>query len=221
MAEQEYKRKKERVQRLVEEMVKEEEEKESIKIMENKNENVWKIIKAITNQRKEESDLTLCRNGEELEDGEGIKELLEFWENIYDTGSEQSVEEERIEYKGPELAYGSHMMEHNYCKKTTVWNERPALRTEEIVGAIDSLKDGKAAGLSGVRSEMWKAVKQKVERGKIKAVFQKVMDGEIPESWKISKVNLIPKSDGTKVEIGDFRPLVLTEVSYSLKLWET
>ena len=99
--------------------------------------------------------------------------------------------------------------EHNYCKRSEIWNETCVLETEEVVRAIKELKDNKALGITNIKAEMWKAMLKEIGGEIIKKPFEKVMEGKIPDSWKRSRVKLLPKNEKTEVEIKDFRPCLL------------
>ena len=81
---------------------------------------------------------------------------------------------------------------------------------------INELKNGKAASRLGIKSEMWKRLMMEIGAEKIRNIFEKVMEGNVPDSRMDAKVNLIPKNDNHKVKIDEFRPPVITEISYKI-----
>lgn len=214
--EEEYKKKKEKVKEVVAKVTREREEKESKWIMNNKSENIWKIIRNITEPANKEKEIRLCKNGSILSDEEGKNELIKFWKKIYDDGEEFDKDNQIKVIRDERTREEKHLHDHNYFKRNWIFNDYEDLRNNEIVNAIKGLKDKKAPGLSGIKAEMWKAVLKTMEADFLVGMFRKVMEGDMPKSWRECKVKMIPKTEGEYVEIDCFRPIAVTEISYKI-----
>lgn len=218
--EEEYREKKKQVHELVERKRNEEEEKEARWIMENKNENVWKIINKLTGKKERKMDRIVCIDGNPLEEKERNSEILEYWSLIYQGNHKKEERNYAIEVKKAEeatcLENERHLRDHNYCKRLTTWKETAEIRQKEVRKAIDELKYKKAAGLTGIKAEMWKELIKHGNSDVITKAFNTVMEGKIPKSWEESAVKLIPKTENVKVDVKDMRPVVITEISYKI-----
>jgi len=141
--------------------------------------------------------------------------LTYFWERKYydeDVNIVRKHRDMRIENINKRSCWG----DHNYTKEGRPWNEDRLIEAKEVYKAVKGLKKGKAAGLSGLEGYMWKAVVEEVGLERVVGWFNKVLGGDIPQSWSRNKIVLVPKVERENVEAGEFRPITITECSYKI-----
>ena len=109
------------------------------------------------------------------------------------------------------------MEEHSYCKREGIWTENPQITATEVKKALDELKSNKAAGPDRIKGEMYKILKNDgnfIE--KLTESLNKIMEGEIPETWKYSRMTLLPKKKRRGLKPKEFRPITVTNISYKI-----
>ena len=195
-----------------------------------KDDKVWRKANIMLGKEKSRREVRIVEDGGALEKDEGFKKVCEFWEGIY--WDERKIEKnfgdqtrEGSELRGlikkvdEEMRVGKDReakIDHGYAAEPRPWNFLSKIGPEEVNKAMKEMKKGKAAGMSGINGEMWKAVYEKLGDGRFADWFNDVVEGEKPESWGRSKVLLIPKKKGSRMEKGDFRPVTVTEASYKI-----
>jgi len=83
---------------------------------------------------------------------------------------------------------------------------------KELVDIVNGQKNGKAAGVDGVRTELLKSlIKNSTIREYLLKCCNKVLDEKIQEDWLRSNTTMIPKK--TKPKILENRPIAVTVLS--------
>lgn len=75
-----------------------------------------------------------------------------------------------------------------------------------------------AAGLDGIPVSLINELGHNTKEALLKAVEKSLKDGQIPDSWRQSRMNLIYKGKGEKDKIRSYRPLTITSVLYRLAM---
>ena len=87
--------------------------------------------------------------------------------------------------------------------------KEPKMTEEELVGIINKQRNGKAAGVDGIKAEMMKyMIKNKRIREHLLKCFNKCIDEKVQEDWLRSKTTMIAKN--RKPMILEFRPIAVT-----------
>jgi hypothetical protein len=99
-----------------------------------------------------------------------------------------------------------------------VYDPIDSISPEEVRRAVAAMKNGKAAGLSGVVAEMLKASGE-VGINWMTELFNKIIaDGRIPDDWKKSLMVTVYKGKGDALECGSYRGIKLLE--HAMKVFE-
>ena len=116
---------------------------------------------------------------------------------------------------------------HTYVKAARPWIRKWKITEEEVKDANKGLGLKKSPGLTGLTGKMWKEVYDEMGGEVFAEWMNQVVGGNIPESWRRSKVCMIKKVEGWEVGVKDFRPITITKSSYKLfgaimknRLWE-
>ena len=81
---------------------------------------------------------------------------------------------------------------------------------DEIIKAINSLKNGKASGNDGIVPEMIKECKDILIQP-IQKIFNDIFnEGTFPKSWKLGEITSIYKKQGSKFEASNYRGITVT-----------
>ena len=75
----------------------------------------------------------------------------------------------------------------------------PEMSEKELMDIVKNLKNGKAAGVDGIRAELMKYIlnNHTIRKHALKC-FNKVLYENIQEDWLRSNSTMIPKTRGTK-----------------------
>jgi len=176
-------------------------------VFENVNVNKWKVINKM---RKDPKSNTLNYN-------QTFKQaILEFWEKLsFDTHYNCLSSMKIVEHK---YIYHDHILsEHNYSKRIGIYNIEPKISKSEVIEHIRRLKSKKAKDLLGLSAEIIKiAGNSETLVDRLCVFFNKILENNsIPESWKRSKLVLLPKKTKDLTE-KDFRPITITNITYKL-----
>ena len=87
----------------------------------------------------------------------------------------------------------------------------PWLEKDAIYTALDKMKDGKAAGVSGIVAEMLKTLGEVGLELFIELFNNIVKEEKVPSDWKMSVIINCFKGKGDTVERGNFRGLKLLD----------
>ena len=92
----------------------------------------------------------------------------------------------------------------------------PKMRDENTKAELKELKEGKAAGRSKLKPELYKELgKSEICRRVMTDDYNKIIDGgEIPEGWKKTRTKLIKKVQKPRPK--DHRPIAVAEISYKI-----
>jgi hypothetical protein len=88
--------------------------------------------------------------------------------------------------------------------------------TEEVTRAIGRLKCGKAAGMDGILPEFIKNLGEQACRWIADFFSQTLLTGNIPKSWRETKVIAVLKPGKTAQDPKNYRPIALLSVVYKL-----
>ena len=76
----------------------------------------------------------------------------------------------------------------------------PELTEKELVSIVNNLKNGKAAGVDGIRAELMKSIiKNDTIRIHILKCCNRVLDEKVQEDWLRSNTTMIPKNRKPKI----------------------
>merc|ERR1712055_965928 len=90
--------------------------------------------------------------------------------------------------------------------------KEPKMTEKELVNIVNGQKNGKAAGVDGVRAELLKSlIKNSTIREYLLKCCNKVLDEKIQENWLRSNTTMIPKN--RKPKIIEHRPIAVTVLS--------
>ena len=226
----EYREQKEKVKRMISEEMRKYEEgvAEEIRGM-GGGKHMWKMIKKLKGEKVEKRERVklYTEEGEELESELYEEEIRGFWQDIYQMhGNEIEREwglEKREEYEEKLARTRRREEDPNELWLPRLgdpyWNVRTMefeVGEEDIRKVLRELKSGKAGGLDGLKTELYKALAgSNVVVGVLRRGIEKVIvEGDQPESWKESMTMMIPKKKRTTVAA--LRPIALTDVSYKI-----
>ena len=88
----------------------------------------------------------------------------------------------------------------------------PKMEEEEMVNIVKKMKNGKAAGIDGIRAELIKHIikNDSIKKHMVKCC-NKVLDEKVQEDWLRSNTTMIPKT--RKPKILEHRPIAVTVIS--------
>ena len=90
--------------------------------------------------------------------------------------------------------------------------KEPKITEKKLVTIVNGQKNGKAAGVDGVRAELLKSlIKNSTIREYLLKCCNKVLDEKIQEDWLRSNTTMIPKNK--KPKILEHRPIAVTVLS--------
>uniref|UniRef100_A0A670JU36 Reverse transcriptase domain-containing protein n=1 Tax=Podarcis muralis TaxID=64176 RepID=A0A670JU36_PODMU len=134
------------------------------------------------------------------------KGFVQFFGKLYERGTEDRIEIERY----LEQDRGKYILEEDRA-----WLNRE-VTVDEVIEAINRMKNGKAPGPDGLPSKYYKILGEllaPVLRDVINNILQ---GGKIPGSWKEAYITLVPKSETEKTDIKNFRPISLLNNDYKI-----
>src|SRR5206468_7315013 len=92
------------------------------------------------------------------------------------------------------------------------------ISVEEAKAAVSAMKACKAAGPSGVVSEMIKAAGEAGERWMTDLFNQVIAEGKIPDDWRKSLMVTVYKGKGDALDCGSYRGIKLLD--HAMKVFE-
>lgn len=199
----------------------------------NKSKKLWENIDSLKGKEiKSKEAILYNEEGTKLESEEAKEKLLEFWGQIYGK-HENKIEEEWNEEiakkyqqeiekddfreeKGYPISLREHMDAAMESRNMITPMKYPDFTNRKVKEKLRKLKNRKAAGPSGLKPELYKAMNNSETFLKtITNCFRKELKRKNkPPSWKTSNTKMIPKKSRPTVK--DLRPIALTEVSYKL-----
>ena len=103
-------------------------------------------------------------------------------------------------------------MEEEEEKGDTGIMKLPRMEEEEMVNIVRKMKNGKAAGIDGIRAELIKhIIKNDSIRKHMVKCCNKVLEEKVQEDWLRSNTTMIPKK--RKPKILEHRPIAVTVIS--------
>lgn len=90
--------------------------------------------------------------------------------------------------------------------------EIPKFTVEEMVQAVEKIKEKKAAGPDGISPEVVKAVVLHSREESLSIVNDLLVTGRFPDTWKMSRLVLIPKEQKQDQQQKSYRPICLLNV---------
>jgi len=191
------------------------ENKEATFIYQNTNVNKWKIINKLRGKEKKVTEIKeiFNKNGNMQE----IKTaLMDFWgEFLYDN---QAKNINDITYRRHDTSMVNYIIEeHNYTKMEGIKEINWSISNEETITQIRKLKSNRAKDIVGIKGEVVKIlINSENFLEKLTNSFNNILENNcIPESWRKSKLILIPKKD-TDITVKDFRPITITNITYKI-----
>ena len=93
----------------------------------------------------------------------------------------------------------------------------PEIGEEELVATINNMRNGRAAGIDGIRSEMMKfIIKDETIKKYITNCYNNILNEKVHKDWLESVTTMIPKEK--KPKILEHRPIAVT-VNSSKVFW--
>ena len=90
--------------------------------------------------------------------------------------------------------------------------KEPKMTEKELITIVNGQKNGKAAGVDGVRAELLKSlIKNSTIREHLLKCCNRCLDESVQEDWLRSKTTMIPKN--SKPKILEHRPIAVTVLS--------
>ena len=85
----------------------------------------------------------------------------------------------------------------------------PEIGVEELVDTINNMRNGRAAGIDGIRSEMMKfIIKDETIKKYITKCYNSILKEKVHKDWLESMTTMIPKEK--KPKILEHRPIAVT-----------
>ena len=195
---------KEEIKAEVRKGIAEEEREIATEMRNNKGNKVWEIIHKLNNKRQECKPTRIVNEeGRVLEEKEAKEEIISFWNGLGRAKQEENLVQITEEKGG--------------SQKQNTWHEDPVFSHTEVKQAMMKLKGKKAAGPNKMKAEMMKVMMEsELFVGHITEAMNEAREKNIPESWKNSKVLLLPKKKGHTLRVNEFRPITLMNVSYKI-----
>uniref|UniRef100_A0A6G5AA21 Putative tick transposon n=1 Tax=Rhipicephalus microplus TaxID=6941 RepID=A0A6G5AA21_RHIMP len=75
-----------------------------------------------------------------------------------------------------------------------------------------------STGPDGIPIRLIKTLGPKSKQALREAVSKIIIDGEVPDGWKLSRMSMIYKGKGDKADINNYRPITVTSVVYRLAM---
>ena len=175
---------------------------------------LWKknIRKISGNEVNKKEVRIYNEDGKELEEIEAEERIERFWKQMYQTHQNRineywnqeeketyEIEMERIEEQDREEETNEDIPRIVLDPYKKVKVNRFEVNEEEVKKVLEKLKTGKAAGLEGLKAELYKELindRRAIE--KLTASYKKVLEVKHePTEWKKSKTIMIPKKEQT------------------------
>ena len=103
-------------------------------------------------------------------------------------------------------------MEEEESQGNTGIMKIPVMSEEELVDIVSKMKNGKAAGVDGVRAELIKyIIKNDIIKNHMLKCCNRVLEERVQEDWLRSNTTMIPKN--RKPKILEHRPIAVTVLS--------
>ena len=227
-----YKEQKDLVKRMISEEMGQYERKTAQEIRDmKKGKDMWKMINKLKGGRIEKKDILklYTEEGVEIDEINGQEEIKRFWQGIYNM-HENKMEEVWNETK--KIEYDRKLREAKERERNPgeLWLPRLGdpyanvkvmkfnIEEEDVEKVLRGLKSRKAAGVDGLRSELYKELAtSNISIRALRVAMEKVInEGGEPTSWKKSRTKMIEKKKKPTVE--DLRPIALTDVSYKMMM---
>ena len=231
---------------LIQETIREQEKRVTNEIRYDKSKKkLWTEINKLQGKDVKKKETKIFRkDGSIIEEEQQIKEDMEkYWEKIYQKHENNSCqvwdENQKQEYKlyienisvnGPYIVEHTEqkvprcLREHIDCavkiSEDSSINEtmkKPSITVKELEDALTNVKNNKAPGPDGIKSELLKILTTS-ETCKLTLLkcYNDILNGsiKIPNGWKQSTTNMIPKV--RKPMVSDLRPIALINATYKL-----
>uniref|UniRef100_A0A803TAQ7 Reverse transcriptase domain-containing protein n=1 Tax=Anolis carolinensis TaxID=28377 RepID=A0A803TAQ7_ANOCA len=124
-------------------------------------------------------------------------------------------------YKGKHLDYpkiAQYLGKQKLEKITEIQREllNKEITEEEIKKTIKLLKGNKAPGPDGFPASFYKTF-QDVLAAQLKTIMNQILQGqEIPDSWRVADIIIIPKENSDPLEVKNYRPISLLNLDYKI-----
>ena len=190
-----YLKKKEEVQKAVALLLREEESREIDRMRKDKDVEIWRKINRLFGKERKAKEIKIVEEGLVMEKERANRIMVEFWKSLYwreerKIGLQPSSDDDR---KNKSVDKIKDLEDHNYAQESRPWNDYKEIDRGTVDRAMAQLKNGKAPGLSGITTEMWRAIYKGMGGEELASWFGRVKTGSIPKTWYRSKVLLIPK----------------------------
>lgn len=168
---------------------------------EDSRQNIFKIAKQITRQNKDVTESSCIKDS----DGRIVTDeckIRQVWREYFDKLLNEEYPWDRDHLSSEDAVCGP--------------SER--ITPEEVKAAVAKMKIGKAAGPSGVVSEMLKAAGEDGIKWMTDLFNQIISEGKIPDDWKKSWIVAVYKGKGDALECGSYRGIKLLD--HAMKVFE-
>ena len=195
----------------------------------NRGKDLWKNIHELSGKDiKEKDEVEVNENGKRLNDKEAEKKIENQWKIQFKDGErtitpihskqwgEHSIQEITDLYKKEDEE------KEKKGDKRWITHNKPQFNEKKWKEEIKKAKKGKAAGPNKLKNEIFIAMEKNTNCSKamIKSFNKVINESTIPESWKKSRIKLIPKPlpRGKLRTERDYRPIALTPVTYRIMM---
>ena len=214
-------------------MVKKAVEEDEIKLKEEIEEGdgsgckVWENLNKLRGKEKKRGEEEVYEEGKKLGDEEAAEKLMTYCREMYTT-SESKMSELWNREKMNELIQAhendreidhkirEHMDMAMDTKDMISPMKKPEMKENDIKDGLKKLRNNKATGRDGLRSEWYKELgaRSLCRETMIRCMNSVTTREEAPKSWKTSRTKLIRKTRRPTVK--DYRPIALLDVGYKL-----
>ena len=152
----------------------------------------WNYVRSKTKARQGVSDLKRDDGTFAHTDPEKAKELNNFFASVFTRESDAGIPEPELKYHGTKL-------------------EAIVITEEEVLKKLKKLNPTKSQGPDCLHPRVLKEVAEVIAKPLASLFNKSLLEGTVPEEWKIAEVTAIFKK-GSTTSAGNYRPVSLTSV---------
>ena len=171
----------------------------------------WNVIRELLGKNKERDEETFVYSQEGVK--KNIEEMTEEYMDKWKKEIYQKID--RVDFS---FWYGTDMlrgkkeeMEQEELQENSGIMEKPIIE-EEMMEVIKKMKNGKAAGVDGIRTELIKYITRNdsIRKHMVKCC-NNVLNERVQEDWLKSNTTMVPKN--SKPKILEHRPIAVMVIS--------
>lgn len=137
-----------------------------------------------------------------------LEEFTDFYRNLYSSSNPSSQ------------AISSYLNSTNFSVQLSSAHKDfldSPITSTEVLGAIRSLKPGKAPGRDGLPAEFYKRFGDLLMEPLLDLGTDLYSNGAMPKSWAVTRIIVIPKKDRDPARVGSYRPISL--INHDMKIF--